>query len=333
MISILSSNKMNYTFVYDLEKEMIVDINDNFSQLIEDSSITKDEVANQLKAYFSNAGIDIDLDGHHISWNFSTLDNKVVAQGNSIISLNNQTITNNDIHQIKLLTLGEMTAGIVHEINNPLGFIISNLETLKFEVDELLEYDIIDENKFVYLSKKLGYIEEGSSRVADIIEGVKTLAHKEELNFKKENILSVIEKSVAVSNFKIKSQGVKVKIKKTCINDIFVDCKKGLITQVIINLLQNAADAIENLPVFDRWVDIIIEDHLNSILIKVKDGGSGIDKEIVDNLFKPFFTTKESGYGTGLGLSLSKQILESHKAKLYVDDSDKNTCFIIEFKK
>lgn len=318
-------------FIYNKNEKKFKIVNESLKRFLGESSFPIEKFFKQIELYLYKEGVNTCIESNNISWSFVDTGFDIIGVGNIVLNFNKVSIEEASMQQTKLITLGEMTAGIIHEINNPLGFIISNLETIKYEVEELHEDEIIEADKYEHLLKKLSYIEEGATRVTDIIDGVKTLVHKDEMRFIQEDCLSIIEKAVAVSQYKVKKQGVSLKIRKENFNNIKVNCKKGLVSQVIINLIKNSADAIENLPLFKKWIDITVNEDKESVKIIFKDGGEGIPKGIVEKIFEPFFTEKDIGKGTGLGLSLSRQIMEAHKGKLYVDTTSRNTCFVMEF--
>jgi signal transduction histidine kinase len=106
-----------------------------------------------------------------------------------------------------------------------------------------------------------------------------------------------------------------------------VDCSATQITQVLINLVNNAHDAIKNLK--EKWIEIAVNDSDHYVEISITDSGPGIPAGIKEKIMQPFFTTKAVGQGTGLGLSLSKSIIDSHKGFLLIDDNCPHTKFTI----
>jgi signal transduction histidine kinase len=119
---------------------------------------------------------------------------------------------------------------------------------------------------------------------------------------------------------------------KTNVNDLpqdlSVECRAAQVSQVIINLLNNSSDAIRDLK--SRWISLDISESPDTIQISVTDSGASISPEIVKKLMTPFFTTKAAGNGTGIGLSVSKAIIEAHKGRFYFDSTTPNTRFVIE---
>lgn len=220
----------------------------------------------------------------------------------------------------KMASLGVMSAGIAHEINNPLAIINSKATTLM----RLIKRDQIEKNK---LKELVSSIISTSDRIAKIIWGLKAFSRSgENDDFETTNLNKIFEDATSLCIEKFKLANVNLTI--NCQPEIYINCQSVKISQVILNILNNSYDAIENLE--DKWININVSIQNTTTVIKMKDSGSGIPSEVVDKLMTPFFTTKEVGKGTGLGLSISKGIIEDHKGKFYFDSSEKNTCFVIE---
>ena len=113
--------------------------------------------------------------------------------------------------------------------------------------------------------------------------------------------------------------------------ELFIKCQKVQISQVFLNLISNSVDEIKDKE--GSWIKVKLKNLDNKIQIRVEDSGSGIPIEIQNKMFLPFFTTKDVGSGTGIGLSISTGIVNSHNGKLYVDNEVKNTCIVLELPK
>jgi signal transduction histidine kinase len=238
----------------------------------------------------------------------------------------------------KMASIGQLSAGIAHEINNPVGFIISNLESLKDQVNDsidIIEFakqqaDILPTDYQKQFSEKLtdksydflkedliDIIEEtmeGSQRVKRIVMDLKDYSHFGKHEKESYQINQGIESTLNI----IKNQ-IKYNIDVECeLGDIpEVSCCSSEINQVIMNLIVNASQAIE-----DKGNIIISSEFSNhEVLVKIKDNGCGISEEHLTKIFDPFFTTKPVGTGTGLGLSLSYSIMENNGGKLTVDST------------
>lgn len=253
----------------------------------------------------------------------------------------------------KMASLGQLTAGISHEINNPINFVVSNIKPLKRDVQEILlildKYneirdganikDKLDEINALkkkldsdYLKEEINQllkgIEEGAQRTSEIVKGLKNFARADEGDLKKINIHEGIEATLTLLNNSINSNSIVIARKYGEIPDI--ECYPGKINQVIMNLLSNAIDALR--LVTDRERTILIETKQNgdNLVIRVSDNGTGIHESIISKIFDPFYTTKDVGEGTGLGLSIVYGIIKSHNGKIEVQSEvNKSTTFTI----
>ncbi len=230
------------------------------------------------------------------------------------------------IHAGKMATLGEMASGIAHEINNPLAVISGRLNLIKKRLEPLAEeacLQVVTDSE-----KMLTQVD----RITKIINGLRSFARAtghEAMQLSSLNQIIVDSLELVQERFRKDN----VEIKQDFFDDIQIMCRPIEISQVIVNLLNNAFDAIRGLE--NKWIQIEI-DCSNSLmlLIKIIDSGLGISDELVEKIMEPFFTTKEVGKGTGLGLSISKGIMESHKGKLiYQLSPEGHTQFILELPK
>lgn len=165
-------------------------------------------------------------------------------------------------------------------------------------------------------------------RITKIVSGLRKFSRSHETApYKLESPSDIISEILVFTEPKAKVNSVPIKINLQSDSKIFCDVTE--IEQVFVNLINNAIDAIRELP--EKWIQINSFDEQDQLVIQVIDSGSGISPEIESKLFQPFFTTKIVGEGTGLGLSISKGILDQHKATLSLNRSFKNTCFEIRF--
>lgn len=236
----------------------------------------------------------------------------------------------------KMASLGQLAAGIAHEINNPISYIRSNLEVLSTHViemkvflkeskDFILDNNIHNSDRFLNLIKQydIEYLLqdtdeivtsnlEGVERISDIIAGLKTFSHQGEADFRPLSIVDTVSAALKVVKNEVKYKHNVQHVMPD--KDILVMGKLGQIQQVFVNLLVNAAQAMPD------GGSIIIEYSMSrkECFIKVTDTGIGMSVDTQKQLFNPFYTTKPVGEGTGLGLSISYSILESHKGSIDV---------------
>lgn len=240
-----------------------------------------------------------------------------------------QTMENeriNSINASKLAALGTLAGEIGHEINNPVTIISS----LTFMIREMLKEKKLTEK---FLIDKLNKIDTTLARVMAIVKSLKNLSRKS-LNETKEPCVlrTILEDVISLSHLKMAKHNIKFILDKTNpILDYKLECYQIQFSQVLINLLSNATDAVEKSP--SPWIELTLSEDDNYIFINLKDNGPGVPEELRQRIFEPFFTTKEIGQGTGLGLSISKNIIEAHGGELLIAPRSEGTCFSVKLPK
>lgn len=220
------------------------------------------------------------------------------------------------IEKNKLASLGEMAAGIAHEINNPLTVIHSNNAILQ----KLLSRNSLEPDKVSDLAQKTRSQVE---RITEIITSLRNLS-RGLANDEKENfyIDQVLEEAINLARIKTNSKRIEFKFQKRRLSAYG---NRGQIVQVILNLLNNAIDAVEAQK--EKWIEIELKERGHYVDVYITDSGKGINEDIVKKIFLPMYTTKDVGKGTGLGLSLSRNFIEQNSGTLeYVADKE-HTCF------
>ena len=144
-----------------------------------------------------------------------------------------------------------------------------------------------------------------------------------------EKLESIIEDTLNLCAEQFSHRNIAIKV--GTIPAVLISCRSAQISQVVINILNNAKDAIEEYA--EKWISIEFVEETNKVEIRISDCGLGISPEAASKIFQPFFTTKDVGKGTGLGLSISKGIIEDHKGRIFVDHAVNHTCFVIELPK
>jgi PAS domain S-box-containing protein len=221
------------------------------------------------------------------------------------------------IHSAKLASLGELSAGIAHEINNPLAIISGSLDQLEKFKDHPTK-----------LLGKTASIKKSVDRIAKIVSGLKKFSrYNDEPTYTDVPLNQSIKEALDMVDTKAKFLAVEIRTSFHSITNIHGNDLE--IEQVIINLMNNAMDAIKEQN--ERWIEVSTFAENGGLVLRVMDSGPGISPEVEKNLFQPFFTTKPIGEGTGLGLSISREILSRHQAVITLNRSLKNTCFDIWF--
>jgi signal transduction histidine kinase len=251
----------------------------------------------------------------------------------------------------KMASLGQLTAGVAHEINNPVNFVSSNVVPLKMGIKEIVE--ILDQYRSIsdiknfkesmkkaktleekydlnYLIKELDIllngIADGAERTKDIVLGLRNFSRIDKQVLNETNLHETLDSTLLLLRNKYKDH-VEI-IREYDRNIPMIECYPGQLSQVFMNILNNAIQAIT------KEGKIIIKTELsgNDVIVYISDNGKGIDKGVMRHIFDPFFTTKEVGEGTGLGLSISYGIIQEHKGQIQVDSQiGEGTTFKIVF--
>ena len=243
----------------------------------------------------------------------------------------------------KMSSLGQLTAGIAHEINNPINFVSSNIFPLRQDIADLKEviekYETLSptedvdvqlkeiealktELDFDYLKEELEMIingiEEGAIRTSKIVSGLRTFSRLDEGALKDVNINEGIEATLVLINNKLNG----VQIKKALGNIPNIECNPGKINQLFMNLIDNSIFAVHKKEMANEEGEVSIKTLLTEdekVKVIIEDNGIGIPEEIREKLFEPFFTTKNVGEGTGLGLSIVRSIIDDHQGIITVE--------------
>jgi signal transduction histidine kinase len=255
----------------------------------------------------------------------SQSDQKVLILKNITEFKRNQEIIKDQEQSIirsgQLAALGEVAAGISHEINNPLAVIMGNLGILKSELS----------NSTDFVKARIDTIDRMSQRISGIVKGMKNLSRQSHTDdWQEVQLIGLIQDIQNLTSMNIKNKGIDLKIDMASFEGLQFKGSSVQMGQVLINLVINAAHALEEYQgEDDKWIQIKSYYQRDELKIIVSNSGPKIPKNIQEKIFNPFFTTKDPGKGTGLGLSLSKSIVELHRGQLTLDDSKPNTTFII----
>lgn len=223
----------------------------------------------------------------------------------------------------RLSALGEMAGGIAHEINNPLAII--SLRT--HQLAQLVRKGNLAENQILGIVEG---IEKTVDRISKIIKSLQIVARESEHDpFEIVSLKSIVNDTLELCLERMKKHGIEIIVDDGI--DIELECRRVQISQVLLNLMNNAFDALIGLET--RYIKIsarvINANSVEQVEISVTDSGNGISREMAHKIFQPFFTTKGPGKGTGLGLSISKGMIESHDGFMWLDTDHPTTRFVI----
>jgi signal transduction histidine kinase len=249
----------------------------------------------------------------------------------------------------KMAAIGQLAAGVAHEINNPVGFIFSNLQTLQEYLQKMGKYidllgkiiDKIPQNTLHAM--KADYVQrnqlemvladcpelvaeslEGADRVMAIVKSLKEFSHVDSTDWQQADITHGIESTLRILSNELKYKAEVIRHYAPNLPHLY--CQPMQLNQVFMNLLVNAAQAIET---FGK-IEVSVREIDHAVEVKVQDSGSGIAPDHLKRIFEPFFTTKPVGKGTGLGLSLSYSIIHRHQGQIKVSSElGKGTCFTL----
>ncbi len=249
------------------------------------------------------------------------------------------------VEQEKMASLGQLTAGIAHEINNPINFVINNLKPLKLDINDIFALqqraeEILEEvpellRKFNDEKEKIDYefvvneineliegIDEGARRTSQIVVGLRSFSRLDEEDAKQADISEGIRSTLVLLNNKTK--GI-IEIVEEYDDNNVIECYPGKLNQVFMNLFSNAIDALNSRVEEDIkhqpkiWIKTLNTGE--KLQIFIKDNGIGMPEEVKQKIFDPFFTTKDVGKGTGLGMSIVFKIIQAHKGQFKIDSA------------
>jgi len=282
-------------------------------------------------------------------------DNKILKQQKeSILNINHELKLKNEavesaleklrvtqsklVESEKMASLGQLTAGIAHEINNPINFISSNLSPLKLNIKEIMEIlneyrklndpeskpsslkkarQLEEKYDIEYLIKELNTIldgiSDGAERTKEIVLGLRNFSRLDKYKLKEVKLSEMIDSSLVLLRNQYKDR---IEITRSYDPNLaYVECYPGQLSQVLMNIFSNAIQAIEG----KGTISVKTELNKKEAVIIISDTGKGIPKDKLDNIFDPFYTTKEVGEGTGLGLSISYGIIQEHNGRIDVE--------------
>jgi C4-dicarboxylate-specific signal transduction histidine kinase len=228
------------------------------------------------------------------------------------------------VHASKMAGLGEMAAGVAHEINNPLAIIDTNASHLVFlaERGDLRPEQVLKACQSIQLTV---------TRISGIVKALRSFARDAGNDpFRSEDVGQILSSTLALCRSRFQHHQVEL-IVDPLAPGLTIECRAVQISQLLLNILNNAFDAVRTLG--EKWIQVTVTDLGDAVEFAIADSGRGIPPEIQDKLTTPFFTTKEVGQGSGLGLSVSVGLVEAHHGALFLDSRHPNTRFVVRLPK
>jgi len=231
------------------------------------------------------------------------------------------------IQSEKMSSLGQLVAGIAHELNNPISFIYANMKEMENYIEILTKNEKVDEKEFRYIQEDVRNLitesMEGSNRVKSIVENLRNFSRMDEGEFSLTDIHKGIDSAILLLK---REASDRIQIHKEYGKIPEILCMSGNLNQVFMNILLNGIQSIKGKG--NIWIKSELKGSWISIVIK--DDGIGMGKQELNKIFDPFYTTKPVGEGTGLGLSISYGIIENHGGSITVESEiDSGTEFTI----
>lgn len=222
-------------------------------------------------------------------------------------------------HTAKMVALGEMSAGIAHEINNPLAFISLNIAAVK----QLLKEIPLNPEMIALFTEKTS---DTVKRITSIMNSLRKISHDSAVTFHFSKLDDILQDALNLCIETMKNRGISLEMNVE--KDIEFECRAVEITQVLVNLFNNSIYALDDCP--EKIIKINARFIDGNIIITVSDTGPGVPLEIRDKIMDPFFTTKPLGEGSGLGLSISHNIIADHMGTFSIKESKTGVKFVIE---
>ncbi|QDH16389.1 ATP-binding protein [Swingsia samuiensis] len=257
---------------------------------------------------------------------------EALAQANMELARTNEQLIQAQskfVQTAKMASLGELVAGIAHEINNPLAFTVAHAETVERNLKRLRQISNLDDAQPV-IDKgvaRLGSMKLGLQRIQNLVLNLRRFSHLDESSFQTVDVADALEIALALLGHKL---GGGIIIEKDLQAPNQLVCQPAFLNQAVMNVISNAADALADMnegyegqpKVIKGKIVIASRLHNDSYEISISDDGAGLPDHLRSRVFDPFFTTKPVGTGTGLGLTIAYSVMEAHDGMIEISDAN-----------
>lgn len=296
-----------------------------FISLVEDlydrpKDMSSDEIKFRDGRVFARTSFPQLIDGQPIAriWNFRD----ITQQKEREKELEIQRSLN--VHQAKMASIGELAAGVGHEINNPLAIAVGYLSNLQKKISD---GKVISNDDLITQLEK---VQKANQRITDIVKGLRSLSHTQSDISKPFSVIEAVKGSFELIEEIYKKNGINIKLNQGGLEpSLAVKGDQGKLQQILMNLIANAKDAIEQRK--DKEISIKVSNNKEFVRIEVQDNGFGIPESVQKDIFNPFFTTKDINKGTGIGLSLVANFVKEMKGFIDFETSELGTTFCLRF--
>ncbi len=272
------------------------------------------------------------------------LEHKVVERTAELKEKNREILATQKqlIQSSKMASIGTMTAGVAHEINNPTNFTHAAVYMMQAEISEIQKFlkqlaggdnaepEVLQsfDDKFLKLIELTKTATEGTTRIKSIVEDLRTYTRLDDAKQEKVQVTDLINSTVHLVQTQYDSVSIEAQFDY---QPLFL-CFPSKLNQVFMNIIVNACQAIENKKICEGLIIIKTARKDNQLILSFEDNGCGMSEQTINRIFEPFFTTKDVGSGTGLGMAISFGIIEDHNGYIEIDSEvDKGTKIIISF--
>ena len=292
--------------------------------VIKSGQVWRGEVKNQAKSgnyYWVDTTIVPFIDDNNNIRQYIAIRYDITARkkAEDLVELERQRLVSSE----KLASIGLLSAGIAHELGNPLGAIRGRLEMLQ----DMLNQDNLNPQ---FANQSVEKMINSIDRISKIIRALKNFSRDGSKDEKQKfDFIELIDDIVELSREKCTKNGVEIKLSYNKDQKVYVLGRETEIGQIIVNLFNNALDSVKEND--NSWIEVDLRpNESNYVVLNIVDSGDGVSKEIESKIFDPFFTTKEVGKGTGLGLSICRSFAEQHEGELFYNRSHPNSCFTLK---